>query len=423
MKRILFVDDESNVLDGIRRMLRSSRDAWDMEFVGSGNEALQACDECAFDVVVSDLRMPGMDGAYLLGEIRDLYPGTARIILSGYSDAELAAKAVGVAYRVLAKPCDPLELREAIGRVCTLQDVIGKPALRRVIGTIGELPALSATYLKLSRALQDKHTSVSTIATIMEQDVGMTAKILQVVNSGFFGISPQANSVAQAVSYLGMDVMKKLAMQTEIFRAFVPCAGIPASFWKDMQRHSRNAAIIAGTLPVARQIHDVTIVFALLHDAGSFALASAMPDRFARVLEKVERTGCSQVEAEEAMFGISHAEIGAYLLGLWGMRSIGVEAIAHHHHPSRIAHEGLDPSLAVYLSDVIAHDVDEHPKESDGGGLSASDRMELETLGLWDDYPQFRARAMLALNLAGGVGFENRAANELQEDAIGAGEL
>jgi HD-like signal output (HDOD) protein/CheY-like chemotaxis protein len=399
MKRILFVDDEENVLNGIRRMLRSSRDEWEMEFAASGEAALQVCSERAFDVVVSDLRMPGMDGAQLLSEIRDLYPGTARIVLSGYSDAALAAKAVPVAYRVLGKPCDPAELKETIDRVCTLQDVISRPALRRVIGTLGELPTMSATYLALNRAISDEGSSISTIAKIVEQDVGMSTKILQVANCGFFGLSSGASSIAQAVGYLGMNVIKTLALQTETFRAFVPSARIPTSYWEKMQRNSQYTAAIAGTLPVTREIREVTMIAALLHDAGVLALASAMPDQFTLVLDEIEQKNCSQVEAEEAIFGTSHAEIGAYLLGLWGIHSIAIEAIAHHHHPTRIRHIGLDCSLAVYLSDLIAHGMEKPPDDSDAEGLTASDRMELETLGLLDQYAGFRGTAMQALGV------------------------
>jgi HD-like signal output (HDOD) protein len=400
MKRILFVDDEKNVLDGIRRMLRPSRDEWDVEFVTGGDEALAACGERHFDVVVSDLRMPGMDGAQLLSQIRSRYPGIARIVLSGYSDAALAAQAVPVAYRVLAKPCDPVELKETIDRVCTLQDLLCQPALRQVIGTIGELPTLSTTYLELSGAIGKENTSISTIAKIIEQDIGMSAKILQVVNSGFFGLSQPAASVEQAVSYLGMDVIKTLALKSETFRVFVPSVRIPTTFWKKIQLHSQRTAIIAHALPVKREIREVTVVAALLHDAGTLVLASAMTDQFLLLLDEIERRNCSQVEAEEALFGISHAEIGAYLLGLWGINTAAVEAIAHHHHPNRIIHQGMDCSVAVYLSNLLAHEVEVHPDDPEGKDLNSSDRTELQTLGLLDQYAVFRSRAVQALNQA-----------------------
>src|ERR1700677_2969395 len=110
MKRILFVDDESEVLDGSRRILHADRKRWDMQFVVGGEAAVQACEAGSFDVVISDLRMPGMDGATLLGHIQDRFPSTARIILSGYAEAALAARTVHVAHRFLTKPCNAAEL-------------------------------------------------------------------------------------------------------------------------------------------------------------------------------------------------------------------------------------------------------------------------------------------------------------------------
>jgi HD-like signal output (HDOD) protein len=255
---------------------------------------------------------------------------------------------------------------------------------------------MSATYLALSRAISDEDSSIATIAQIVEQDVGMSTKILHVANCGFFGMSPGAKSIAQAVGYLGMKVIKTLALQAETFRVFVPSARIPTSYWEKMQRHSQQTAVIAGTLPVTREIREVTLIAALLHDAGILALASAMPEQFTQVLDEVEQKHCLQFEAEEAIFGTSHAEIGAYLLGLWGIPSVAVEAIAHHHHPTRIRHTGLDCSLAVYLSNLIANGLGEPTIDSDEGGLRASDRMDLETLGLLDQYAGFRSGAMQA---------------------------
>jgi len=397
MKRILFVDDDLNILDGIRRMLYSMRDRWEMEFVTNGQAALLACEHCPFDIVVSDVRMPGMDGIELLGHIRDLYPETARLILSEYSEIEPLTRAVSVAYRVLLKPCNPFELTEAVQRIGVLQDVFCKPALRKFIGTLGELPTLSSTYRELTRALGSNHTSISDLARIVEQDVGMAAKMLQVVNSGFFGLSHRATSVEHAVNYLGTEAIRTLALHTETFRIFVPSARIPTSFWQKAQRHSQRAATIAAALPITRQTREVALVAALLHNAGTLALASTMPEAFCGVLDEMQAKNCTQAEAEESRLGISHAEIGAYLLGLWGINSVAVEAIAHHHHPSRVMHAGLDCSLAVYLSDLLAHEMDIHPDGFNGQYLSETDRAELEAVGLMDQFPEFWDRAAEAL--------------------------
>jgi len=398
MKRILFVDDEQNILDGVRRMLYGARNRWEMEFVSSGEAALLACKQQAFDVVVSDLRMPGMDGAELLGHIRDQFPATARIILSGYSEITLAARAVPVAHRILSKPCNETELKDTIERVCTLQDVLCTPGLRQIIGTIGELPSLSSTYMALSQALRDAVTPIPAIAQIIEQDVAMSAKVLQLVNSGFFSFARRATSLQQAVNYLGLDTIKNLALYSETFRIFIPDPRIPELFYRNLQQHSQRTAIVVATLPLTREVRGIALVAALLHDVGTLLLASTMPEEFCAVLVQMNDQGSSQAEAEEALLGISHAEIGAYLLGLWGINEIAVEAIAHHHHPTRISHSGLDCSVALYLAALLTLELEVHPNDPKGEELSEASRKDLEALGVLEQYPSFRSRALEALN-------------------------
>jgi HD-like signal output (HDOD) protein len=394
MKRILFVDDESRVLDGIRRMLYAERERWDMQFALGGEAALQACEAGSFDVVVSDMRMPGMDGATLLGHIRDRYPNTARIILSGHSEIALATRAVPVAHRFLAKPCDASKLLATIERVCALQELLCAPEIRNIVGKVGELPSLSVTYLSLTRTVSDPDAPVERVAHIIEQDVAMSAKILQLVNSAFFGLAQKVNTLQSAVGYLGMDTIKNLALASEAFRAFVPNSRISQSVYESMQSHAQSAALIAGALPVDPKSRDVVVVAALLHDIGSLILASVMPREFVSTRSSAAENGCAVFQAEEVLLGTSHAEIGAYLLGLWGLPNLAVEAIANHHHLERAPHSDLDCTAAVYIADLLAHELEDHPQGSVGLPLKEPDRACLETLGFLSSLDEFRELAM-----------------------------
>jgi HD-like signal output (HDOD) protein len=392
VKRILFVDDESKILDGIRRMLHGERRRWDMQFAIGGEAALKACEAGTFDVVVSDMRMPGMDGATLLGHIRDRFPSSARIILSGYSEITLATRAVPVAQRYLSKPCNASELQSTIERVCVLQDIIGSPEIQRVVGMIGELPSLSNSYTALAQAVQAPDTSIETVSKIIERDIAMSAKVLQLVNSAFFGLARPVTTVQSAVGYLGMDTVKNLALASEAFRVFVPDSRIPKDVCESMQHHAQRAAAIAAILPLNAKAKDVTVLAALLHDVGRLVLASKMPDKFCSVLSRARERNCELFEAEEELIGTSHAEIGAYLLGLWGIPSLVVEAIAHHHHPTRIPHFGIDSSVAVYISDLLAH------QNSGGCELREPDRSCLEALGALSQFAEFRELALRSRN-------------------------
>jgi HD-like signal output (HDOD) protein len=392
LKRILFVDDESKILDGIRRMLHSDRQRWEMQFAVGGEAALQACEVVSFDVVVSDMRMPGMDGATLLGHIRERFPGSARVILSGYSEITLATRAVPVAHRYLAKPCGAAELRSTIEQVCALQEVMRTPEIQQIVGTIGELPSLSSSYTALAEVIQTPEVSIEQVARIIEQDIAMSAKVLQLANSAFFGLARTVTDARSAVGYLGMATVKNLALASEAFRVFVPAPRIPREFCESMQSHAQRTAAIAALLPMDKKMKDVTIVAALLHDVGRLVLASRMPDKYCSALSLARERKCEPFEAEEEILGTSHAEIGAYLLGLWGIPTLAVEAIAHHHHPTRVPHLGFDSSVAVYVADLLAH------MELPGSELRESDRTCLETLGVWPQFSEFSELALQGRN-------------------------
>jgi HD-like signal output (HDOD) protein/CheY-like chemotaxis protein len=410
MKRILFVDDEANILEGLRRTFRTARERWEMQFVVGAEEALRAFEAGTFDVIVSDMRMPGMDGATLLEIIRDRYPDTARIVLSGYSEEVLSMHILAVAHRCLSKPCDPLELREAIENVCLLRDVINADKIRKIVGGVSELPSLSATYTRLLKVIQNPKTSIGEVVNLIEKDVAMSAKILQVANSAYFGLPKKAANLQGAAMYLGMATIKNLVFATEVFRVFTPHASLPKGFCEDLQLHSFRSAQIAGALPVHHEMRDIVFIAALLHDSGKLLLASAMPEAYSAILKESQARNVAQFEVEEGQLGTTHAEIGAYLLGLWGIPFPAVEAIAHHHRPARYAHGTssqaplLNATDAVYCANLLAHELEEHPNDDQGNELSEYARSYLGESGLLPFYADFRQRAVQAVAHGDSIG-------------------
>jgi HD-like signal output (HDOD) protein len=275
---------------------------------------------------------------------------------------------------------------------------VNSPAIRKIVGTVSQLPSLSTTYSRLTEVVADPNTSIGQVANIIQHDVAMSAKILQLANSAFFGLGQKVTSLPSAVSYLGMETIKNLALTSEAFRAFETNSRIPQSICDSIQRHALLTASIASRLPVDRKIRDTTTVAALLHDIGGLFLASKMPDEFCSTLARSKKTGCKRFEAEEDLLGTSHAEIGAYLLGLWGIPHVAVEAIAHHHHPTRIEHSTFDTSVAVYVADFLAHELDLPPNGSAKPEIGESDRACFETLGLLPRLAEFRALALECRN-------------------------
>ena len=392
MRRVLFVDDEPRFLEGLRRMLRPQRHEWELAFAPSGGAALALMEASPFDVIVTDLRMPGMDGAALLARVREEYPQVVRIVLSSHTELSTALRVVPVAHQFLAKPCDAEMLRVAIERACHLKALLHDDSIRRTVGALGELPTLPRTYQALTLALADPDVPLQKIAHIVELDVGISAKILQLVNSAFFGMARSITNIQNAVSYLGISTLKSLVLSVEVFRIFAPKAPLEGFSLEDLQRHARLTAYIAARLPVPKHLVDIAMVAGMLHDVGKLIVAWKLPDRFKKLLAEVAEEQCPLYKVEEREYGFSHAEIGAYLLGLWGLPYAVVEAVALHHAPDRVPHQNFDAASAVYIANLLAQELDSSSPLPWENGLQTNQEY-LVSLGVQKDIPIWRAMA------------------------------
>ena len=391
MRRVLFVDEPTS-LEGLRRLLRTQRDQWEMAFASSSSTALALLEASPFDVVVADLRMPGVDGADLLERVRERYPQVVRIILADHSELSTVLRVVPVAHQFLVKPCNADMLRVAIERACHLQAVLHDDSIRRMVGELGDIPSLPRTYHALTAALAEPDASIQKIAAIVESDVGISAKTLQLVNSAFFGVQRSITNIQSAVCYLGVSTLKSLVLSLEVFRAFTPKVHLKGFSLEDLQRHSRLTAYIAARLPVPRYLVNVVMVAGMLHDVGKLIVAWKLPDRFKKLLVEVEREQIPLYQVEERQFGFSHAEIGAYLLGLWGLPYAVVEAIALHHAPHRVPNQTFDTASAIYIANLLAQELDSSSPMPWENGLETHPEY-LVSLGIQNDIPDWRAMA------------------------------
>ncbi len=356
MKRIIFVDDEVSILDGLKRMLRPMRNEWEMLFAPGAKAAIELMEANPCDVIVTDMRMPEMDGAMLLEIVREKFPSVFRIILSGYTELQASLRAVSVAHQFLLKPCDPDSLRASIARSASLGEVLDSRMLTSLVGSLRDLPPLPRVFTELKLALANPKTSVEQISKIVEQDVAVSAKLLQLVNSAFFGASRSVTDVKTAVVRLGMGVLQDLVLSLAVFRSFSANEYVSQDYIEDIHRHAQCAARIAAGLTQNMQISSATVLAALLHDVGKLVIAERTPAHLARALCQAEEEGRPLFEVEESLIQISHAEVGAYLLSLWGLPSSVVEAVAHHHHPRRVQQNGIDMVLLVYAANLLAHE-------------------------------------------------------------------
>jgi HD-like signal output (HDOD) protein/CheY-like chemotaxis protein len=351
-KRILFVDDETYILQGLQRTFRPMRGEWDMAFADSGQKGLQMLAEAPFDVVVSDLRMPSMNGAEFLNRVQALYPRTIRLVLSGHADRELILKALGAAHQVLSKPCDPALLRAVIQAATEADDRIHSEELRNVLGRITHLPVMPAIYKEIMVLLESEGTSLAELGAVIERDQGMTANLLKVVNSAFFGLRHRVSDPADAVSFLGVETLKSLTLLYGVFDQLMP--QLPA---EAMWRHSLQLAAAARQLAVVegegQEVQVDSYTAGLLHDVGLLVLASSFPAEYRQVSHLMAADGLDLIAAETRVLGVHHGELGAHLLGLWGLPDPVVRAVGWHHAVTALPAVGFNIALAVHAAEIL----------------------------------------------------------------------
>jgi HD-like signal output (HDOD) protein/CheY-like chemotaxis protein len=349
-RKLLFVDDEPMVLNGLRRGLNSMMDEWEMEFATGGEEALRAISRQSFDVVVTDMRMPGMDGAQLLEEVRRRSPQTVRVVLSGQCDRETVIRAIGFTHQYVSKPCHPQQLKDTINQAVALRSQLETADLIRVVSQLRSIPSLPASYRSMMEELGRTEPRLNKLAALVSSDMGMTAKCLQLVNSAFFGSRAPVSSPLTALSLLGLDTLKSLILSSHVFCEFksqLLDAKETAWLWEHSFAVSVCARKIAEAQKVSPRQLDDAVTAGLLHDTGKLVLASCMPREYGTVLDLVTGEGMALVEAERQILGCGHAEVGAHLLGLWGLPDPIVEAVAWHLNPGEAPPGSLGKSFSA----------------------------------------------------------------------------
>lgn len=385
-KRLLFVDDDPNVLNGLRRSLYRMRQDWDMEFVDSSAAALAQLEKQPYDAVISDMRMPGMDGADLLEEVKQRYPDTVRIILSGQSSRSAIFRSIAPAHQFLAKPCDPQELSGRLGQAFATRDLLSNQSVKTVVAGLRSLPSLPALYGEFMAELRGEDPSFQRIAHIISTDVGMATKLLQLANSAFMGTSGRVSSLSQALTLIGLDNVRTLVLSVNVFAQFDGNAHVAAYLpfiWDHSIAVSNLAQKIASAESGSKTLVEECFTAGLLHDLGKVVLLAELPRESLQLY--TARSGACP-ESERARLGCTHAEVGAYLMSIWGLPLPLVHAVAHHHTPDEAREAAFSSLTAVHVADAILSEGDPSPLNHD----AALDFGYLNRLGFSDKEPAWR---------------------------------
>ncbi len=358
-KRVLFVDDEPNLLAGLRRMLRSMRKEWDMIFVAGGAEALAVLAEQPVDVIVSDMRMPGMDGAELLGRVRVEAPQTVRIVLSGQAEREAVLRGAAAIHQYLGKPCDADTLKDTVRRACALVKRMPNADVRRVISQLDPFEALPISLDEVIAQLKDADTPVSGLTHLVSAGMGIETQVVRQIDAALSSLRAHIPSPAQASVLLGLNTLKLLALSAQVFRQYEhQSLAMTAlhSMWHHGIAVGKFAARIAQVENAPPPMVDFAAVAGLLHDIGKLIFTGYFAESYIAVRQKSIQAGVDSLQAEMEEFGVTHADVGAYLLALWGLPAPVVTAVKYHNAPPPNASSEFSATLAVYVGNALEYE-------------------------------------------------------------------
>jgi HD-like signal output (HDOD) protein len=360
MRRILLVDAASAALAPLQQGLRQLRPQWDTMAANSAAAALSLLAQDRFDAIVSDIGSPALDGPQLLAQVRDRHPNVVRLCLSENTDDDAFLRAVPVTHQFLGKPCNVDNLCEVLERICSLRDILRHPAIHELIGNLKSLPATAHTFQALSEAIARPNAHVADITQIVSSDTALSVKVLQLTNSAFYRRGAPVTSIQAAISYAGLEMIKSLALSACVFSA-LDASPVAVKRLQDLQGRSLRKAHFARMLLRESRHADEAFTAALLLDIGQAVLALSAPDKFEQMIELAQASGRAWHEVEPEVFGAAHPEVGAYLLGLWGLPLDLIEAVAYHHTPSRVQHAHTGMLAAVHVADAVVDATADRP--------------------------------------------------------------
>ncbi|NKD86298.1 HDOD domain-containing protein [Haematospirillum jordaniae] len=365
MSRILFVDDDPRLLQGLKRLTISRGSTWHCDFALSGAEGLSFLRQGAYDIVISDMQMPRMNGAEFLEQVRILSPQAVRIVLSGYSHIESIVSVAGSAHQYVAKPCSFEQLMGVIVRALALRQSFSRTALHSIVGKLHALPSPSERYTRLLALLESPLTSTDALATVMKDDIAMVAEVLKLTNSQYFALTNTATSIEQAIRLLGTDIIRMLVFNVGIFSSFKitgPAAILMGALQARAMRLSTECAGRAADAGLPSTTVQMARIAGMLCEIGVLVLLNDVPQSYTKLACDTADTGLRLLEAEQESMGINHAELGAYLLGLWGFQDDIVWALTAL---SPCAPAGHDPGpIAPILQNLLAEDPLEYTTQS-----------------------------------------------------------
>lgn len=358
-KRILFVGEDQPLWQEFENLCGGADSAWQADFAGTGPGALALVEQFSFDAIVVDVDLSGMSGVDLLDCLQQWQPKAVRVVVSDIENAPSTVKCLGRAHHHLLKPCDAPMMIKALNQALAMESWLPSDAVRGLIARMRWVPSPPGIYAQILKEMRSPDASVEKIGELIAQDPAVTAKVLQLANSAVFALQLQVVHPTEAVAYIGLETTRALVVLAHTFSSFnqLHLVGFSGeSLWRHSVLTGELARRVATLEDSGPELTEQAFAAGLLHDIGKLLFAANLSEPFGQAVALARAQNCRLWEAESRVFGASHAEMGACVLGIWGLPTPIVEAVALHHHPSQSKGQEFSPLTAVHVANVFEHD-------------------------------------------------------------------
>ena len=360
MERLLFIAEDNKIIRDANRILQPWLKKVSVTFVQNSNVALNVLKNDTFDIVITDIAMSGVSGTDILQYVRKRSPKTVRIVLSKHANVETILRTADLAHQFISKPFDENSLTSSISKALSLSSLIKDKKLRNLVLSIKSLPSFPTLYLEIVEELQDSNPSADKVGEIISRDMSMSAKVLQLVNSAYFGLSRSVSSPAEAAVILGLETIRDLVLTLQLFSQFdqtkLRRLGME-NLWDHSIKVGLFSRMISKSMTSDKEMINCVFLAGLLHDLGKLVLVENYTMKYYSAIGLSSREHLQLYEAERETFGIDHAILGAYLLGCWGLPIFVIDAIRSHHVLPQMASKDFTLGAAVHAANVFDHEM------------------------------------------------------------------
>ncbi|HOP49334.1 MAG TPA: HDOD domain-containing protein [Ignavibacteriales bacterium] len=350
--KLLIVDDEQPILSALKSLLR--KENYDIYTVDNPKEAIKLLFTDKFDIVISDMRMPEINGIALLEKAADFNPNSYRIILSGYEDRNIVFGAIasGYAHAYMMKPWEDQFLKDVLSRSAKIVENVVKVDNKILLSKLNSLPTESKFSEYISNIINDEDISIDKLSEMIVKSPAILSKLLHLSNSVYIGSIGRITTAKEAIHFLGINYVVTLLNSFEFINSFYNTLPPIIKFFLDswLEISSKRAKIVEMIIQSnessTKNERDLSVIVAMFWDLAILIEACLFPDHFIKILDNNYK-----VTRENALkkFGDNFYFLGTLLLEIWNFPYIIIEHINNLITSNFIS----NIEQAVLLSDCI----------------------------------------------------------------------